>query len=109
MSRSSNGIWTAAKWADLKDAPRVGLVEPDGSILIATIKRLIRVHPDKSEEVLVSDAFWWALYPNSIVRTSAGDIYLGMRHGIVRLKAGVAGKTEWLLPNKQFIDAKPRF
>lgn len=60
-------------------------------------------------EVLHDDAFWGGLYPNSLVFTPDGTIYLGMRHGVARLeKKGAEHKVVWLLPRKKFLATEPQ-
>ena len=81
---------------------------PDGSLLVATTDRFLKVSPaDKKVEVLISDVFWGGLYPNSVIATTDGIAYLGMRHGVAKIeeKDGVY-KAVWLLPSKEFVDMK---
>ena len=74
-------------------------------MLIATTDRLLKVVPsDKTVEVLHKDAFWGGLYPNSLIVTPGGSIYLGMRHGVARFeKKKGEYQVVWLLPNKDFV------
>jgi hypothetical protein len=110
LRTNSTGHWIAETFADLHGAPRVAMADADGSLLIVTTRRLLRVHPDKRVEELLADAFWWGMYPISIVKTGSGNIYIGMRHGIVRIRRDDAKNTlAWLLPNEAFVKAKPEF
>jgi hypothetical protein len=101
--------WRSEELVDLKHAPEAAVKTVDGSLLVATTDRLLRVFPtDKKVEVLLKDAFWRGLYPNSIVVTPDGTTYLGMRHGVSKIeKKGEAYKSIWLLPNPEFVDMKP--
>jgi hypothetical protein len=83
-------------------------MKDDGSLLIATTRRLLRVLPsDKTVEVLHKDAFWGWLYPDSLVVTPGGVIYLGMRHGVARIeKKGRQYQVVWLLPKKEFVESE---
>jgi hypothetical protein len=109
LVRDREGRWRSEDLIDLRHAPEVGETKADGSLLIATTRRLLRVVPsDKTVEVLHDDAFWGGLYPNSLVVTPGGAIYLGMRHGVAKLeKKGGQYRVAWLLPNKQFAATEP--
>jgi hypothetical protein len=88
----------------------VAVKRTDGSLLIVTTDRLLKVVPsDKTVEVLHKAAFWGGLYPNSLAVTSGGTIYLGMRHGVAKLeKKGGEYKVVWLLPNMEFVVTEAR-
>jgi hypothetical protein len=106
LARDRGGRWRSEDLIDLKHAPQVGVMRDDGSLLIATTDRLLRVVPsDKTVEVLHNDAFWGGLYPDSLVVTPGGVIYLGMRHGVARIeKKGKEYQVAWLLPKKDFVE-----
>lgn len=110
LARDQGGRWRAEDLIDLKHAPEAAVKRPDGSLLIATTDRLLRVVPSsKAVEVLHKDAFWRALYPNSLIVTPNGTIYVGMRHGVARLeKQGGEYKVAWLLPNRAFVPPPPQ-
>lgn len=110
LNRDPAGRWRTEVLVNLKHAPEVALKQADDSLIVATTDRLLRVVPaDKKVEVLLDDAFWGGLYANSIVATQDGTIYLGMRHGIAKLKQ-TSGKSKltWLLPNQEFANMKPQ-
>jgi hypothetical protein len=53
--------------------------------------------------VLLKDAFWGGLYPESMIVSPEGSVYLGMRHGVVEVeKVGATYKANWLIPNPEF-------
>jgi hypothetical protein len=96
------GRWVSQPVVDLRDAPYAVLEEADGSLLVVTSDQLLRVHPDKTVQKLLTKMFWRGLYPNSLQSTSTGDLYVGMRQGVARLvpKDGDRDKykMEWLTP-----------
>lgn len=68
---------------------------------MATTDRLLRIDPEtRTIEILVDNAFWVDFYPNSMVVSRSGTIYLGMRYGVAEIKkSGQTYTTRWLLPN----------
>ena len=100
LSRKKDGGWVTDPFLDLGHGPQVATTDADGSLVIATTNRLLRVAPaSKKLDVLLDKVFWGGLYPNSIVIVPSGTIYLGMRHGIAKVeKAGANYKVHWLLP-----------
>ena len=94
--------WKVDKFLALSGQPEVFLEERNGDFLIATDTQVMRVGQDKKMEVLVKDLAWSSLYPISIVEAEKGDIYIGMRGGVARVRKqehqGYA--VEWLLPNE---------
>lgn len=107
LKRNAEGRWTSEPFLRLPGAPDAGTLQSDGSLLVVTTRELLRIHLDKRVDVLLQDQFWWCLYPNSVVVTSSGIVYIGMRHGVVRARPGEgAYVVEWLLPNQEFANAK---
>ena len=108
LTQAPEGRWQSEDFIDLKHAPKVYAKAADGSLTIATTDRLLRVVPATKEvEVLLNEAFWGGLYPNSMVITPDGETYLGMRHGVAKVeKKGAARRVRWLLPNKKFDEGK---
>jgi hypothetical protein len=108
LVRTPEGRWRSEDLVDLKHAPEVALKRADGSLVVATTDRLLRVIPaEKKVEVLLENAFWRGLYPNSIATTADGTVYLGMRHGVARIeRTDGSYKVAWLLPNQEFVDMK---
>lgn len=108
LARGSRGRWQSEEFVDLKHAPEVALKDTDGSLIVATTDRLLRVIPAKRKvERLVDKAFWGGLYPSSMVITPAGRIYLGMRFGVAEAeKKDRPYRLRWLLPNKEFVEMK---
>lgn len=105
-----NDHWKSKLFVDIKHAPRAFLVEKDGSLLVVTNKTLMRIKKNKQVETLIAKAFWWSLYPISVLETSSGETYVGMRHGVARVHKDQSKYiVEWLLPNKDFVNAKSPF
>ena len=102
LSRNSNGPWVTEELVDLGGAPEVASKNVDGSLVVATFNRLLRIFPaSKKTEVIVDNAFWGGLYPNSLVIAPSGIIFVGMRHGIAKVeKKGKSYKVFWLIPKK---------
>jgi hypothetical protein len=110
LVQDPKGRWRSEDLVDLQHAPIVAAKRPDGSLLVATTDRLLRVVPsEKKIEILLKDAFWGALYPNSMVVSLNDTVYLGMRHGVAKIEK-VEGqyKVSWLVPNKALADMRPR-
>jgi hypothetical protein len=110
LFRDRGSRWRTEDLIDLKHAPEAAVKRTDGSLLIATTDRLLKVVPsDKTVVVLHKDAFWSGLYPNSLVVTPGGTIYLGMRHGVAKVEnRGGEYKVVWLLPNKELVATEAR-
>ena len=107
LSRKGDGDWSTEPLIDFGEAPQVAIKESDGLILVATSKRLLRFSPAyKKPDILLDKAFWDGLYPNSMVITPLGTIFMGMRHGVAKIeKEGDRYKISWMLPTKDFADA----
>lgn len=108
LSRDREGRWQSADFVDLGHAPEAAAKRADGSLLVATTDRLLKVVPsEKKVEVLCNDVFWGGLYPNSLVIAADGTAYLGMRHGVAKIQAkGGKWQVTWLLPNQDFVNMK---
>lgn len=105
----TSGRWRVARRIDLHDAPQVGLVDADGSLLLVTYGQLLRVHRDGVVEPLIKDAFWAGLYPHAITRDTNGDLYVGMRHGFALLHpSGTTYQVQWLVPDRSFLTENTR-
>ena len=99
----------SSRFADLGHAPYVGMAVTGGDFLVCTTDNLVMVHPDQTQTELVSKAFWNGLYPRSIALSPTGDIYLGMRHGVALVyQRDHTYVADWLLPNRDFVRAKPK-
>ncbi len=101
LTRTAQGRWQSADFAALGDAPSAAALDADGSLVVITTRKLVRVLPT-GEVILLQNGVWWGLYPNSMVRNGAGDFYVGMRCYVVRVSTSPAGtRLDWLLPPKR--------
>ncbi len=100
--------WVSQTFVALNEDPYLCQEDKDGSLLVLTDTQLLRIHPDKSVQPLLTDVFWNGLSPNSLLPLANGDIYVGMRHGVARLHhmSKDKYKVQWLLPNKAFVNMK---
>ncbi len=113
LVRGEDGRWSSERFVDLGRAPSVAVKDTDESLIVATNQSLLKVDlATKKVDVLLDHAFWYGLYPNSIVITPKGTIWLGMRHGVAKVeKVGPSYRMKWLVPSKAVADQKfdPRF
>lgn len=108
LAQDAQGHWTSARFVELGYAPETGLVDEEGSLIVATTNSLVQVHADRTQTVLLPKVFWGGLYPRSMILSPAGDIYLGMRHEVCKVHQTNHGYVaDWLLPNRDFVNAKP--
>ena len=85
--------------ADLGSAPQAFVVESSDSLLILTIRGLVRVKTSGITEQLLATKYQ-QLYPNSMILLSSGVIYVGMRHFVTRLTPTENRyKEEWFVPD----------
>jgi hypothetical protein len=94
--------WSGRRWlfqkTKLRDEPRGVWLDSDGTLLVVTNDRLLRVGPRAPLTVLHRGA-WSDIGPTSVVKDNDGAIYLGARHAVIRLRPGPLGYTEeWLAP-----------
>lgn len=109
LTRTAQGRWKSTLLTPLGDAPEAAALDADGWIVVAGASKLMRVSPLGQVQVLVHNAVWGMLYPDSMVRVGKGEFYVGMRAYLVHVTMTPAGaKTEWLLPNRTFLKTGPR-
>jgi hypothetical protein len=96
--RGSNGKWRSERVVDLGIAPGAGTRDKDGSLIIVTNQRLVRVRVGQPVEALLDNVFWEALYPNSIVIDGSGTVYIGMRKGVAKATLKGTKTLTWLVP-----------
>lgn len=109
LARGKGGRWSSRPTYILGSAPGAAIVEPAGTILVATNEQVVRLDTTSLRPtVLLDDAPWGGLYPNSVVATPGGRVFVGMRHGVARVEPpGRSPRVTWLLPNRNF-DAQMR-
>lgn len=108
LVRGVDGRWRAEPFVELGHTIEVATTNRDGSLLVATSERLLRVIPaSKKVEVLLDDTGWGLAYPNSIVVDNSGAIYLGMRHLVAKVeRRGETWSAAWLMPSKAYSERK---
>jgi hypothetical protein len=104
LAKGKDNLWHSERFVDLEGAPEAAVKGPDGTLLVATYDRLLRVDlGSKKREVLAEDACWQDLYPKSMILTPSGTVYLGMRHGVAEIaKEGTVYKVTWLIPDAEY-------
>jgi hypothetical protein len=110
LKQNSSGKWVSEKFASLDAAPAVSLLERDGCLLVATFKDLVRIHMNGQVETLLPESrvCWTYLYPGSMIALPSGDIYLGMRFAVTRLRKTITGyEPSWLIPDKTYWKTLP--
>lgn len=100
LSKDSSNKWVSTRLVDFRDAPYAATVSADGDIFVVTSNMLTRVSPVGDMAVLIDDAFWWCLYPTSVVVTADTTVYIGMRGGVAKIEnRRESWETTWLLPS----------
>ena len=96
---STTGLPRLRLVSDLQASPRAAIAESESSALVLTTQRLWRVHPQGASEGLCAlDSLY--LYPRSIAVLPSGDVWVGMRHFVARLRPidGRACEVQWFAP-----------
>jgi hypothetical protein len=107
VSRGAGGEWTSEPFVDLGQASRAGTRVNDGSLIVVTTDRLLRVRPNTQVDILLERAIWNGLYPNSVIIDGSGAIYIGMRGGVAKITQVTGKRTvTWLRPNQKAMGAK---
>ena len=102
ITRGGNGRWGSEQLVDLGQAPSAATRVDDGSLIVVTTDRLLRVRPDMHVDTLLEKAFWSGLYPNSVIVDRSGAIYIGMRQGVTKIAATDGRRTvTWLRPSNR--------
>jgi len=96
--RYEQGVPSLELVVDLGVFPGPHVVEPDGSVLVVTTEGLFRIRPGPAVEWVVRSPAH-GLYPNSMVRTDQGVVYVGMRRAVQRHVPYEDGYvSDWLVP-----------
>jgi len=75
-----NGKWNSYEVLDLKDKPYAYVIN-NYELYIVTYSKLMRIVNERIKDIIVENAFWQSLYPNSIV-VFKNNAIIGMRGGI---------------------------
>ena len=85
--------------SDLAASPQVAVAESEASALVLTTRKLWRVPAERAAESLCALESLY-LYPRSMAVLSSGEVWVGMRHFVVRLKpnGGERCDVQWFAP-----------
>lgn len=108
FQQNTKGQWQTELVCKLGDQSYAAAQDTEGSLIVVTSQRLVKVILDSKKTLTLLDKmFWEELYPNSMVITPSGDIFIGMRQGVAKIeKKGQSRQISWLVPNKKVLDEK---
>jgi hypothetical protein len=72
--------------SDLGSAPGAAVLQEDGTLLIATERRILKLSPDNRLQELYRNEDMAFYYPGSIAVDQDGVVFVGMRFYVVRLR-----------------------
>jgi len=105
----TNDQWTSKEMVDLRAAPEAACLGKDNTLIVATTENLVRVNSSGELSVMLPKVSWGHLYPNSMAIDTRGEVWIGMRQGVVKVeKAGKTYRTWWFVPDKSYLEVKPR-
>lgn len=82
--RKTGKQWYSKEVASINDIPCSFTIVNDNTMYVATHSKLIKLVNNKIEEIIIDNAFWKGLYPNSILYED-GTIYVGMQGGVSKI------------------------
>lgn len=101
-----NGIWMVKEFLPLPSSAEAIARIATGDYAIVTSDSLLRVNLKREILILIPNANWGCLYPNSI-EVDDGYIYIGMRQFVARCRITKSVETyEFLLPDKSWLSTK---
>jgi hypothetical protein len=85
--------------SDLAASPEAAVAESEESALVLTTRKLWRVPAERVAESLCALESLY-LYPRSMAVLPSGEVWVGMRHFVVRLKPNGGGPcdVQWFAP-----------
>jgi ligand-binding sensor domain-containing protein len=88
--------------ADLGSAPNAALIDKNGNVLIAAQTRVIAIDRSNHVRLLYQDSEMGALYTNTIAEDPAGNVFVGMRFFVLRLRRSQNDvyTPEWYVPDR---------
>ncbi|QIF05701.1 hypothetical protein [Roseimicrobium sp. ORNL1] len=103
-----SGKWTVTQFVELPNSGEAISVLPDDRFCVVTSDMLLAVSLEKHMEILLPNARWGGLYPNSVTTDGEGrNIYIGMRQFVVRYElADKEHRTHLLVPAHSFLNKK---
>lgn len=101
-----NGIWMVKEFLPLPSSAQAIAPIASGEYVIVTSDSLLRVNLKKEILMLIPNANWGDLYPNSI-EVDDGYIYIGMRQFVARCRITKSVETyEFLLPDTSWLSTR---
>ena len=88
-----NGRWAAKEILDLQSCPLAYYLDNNNVIYMVTYDSLLHIRDEKISKVLVKDAFWRGLYPNSVLYLD-GRLVIGMWGGVYTYQLST-GQQRW--------------
>jgi hypothetical protein len=99
--------WTVATVLKLPAAPYAISVDQHGKQFVTLSNSLVSIGASRKIQVLLSDAFWWQLYPNSsALSPDEKKLYIGMRQFVGEFDLQTK-KLRLLIPDKVFLHKLP--
>jgi hypothetical protein len=88
--------------ANLGSAPNAALIQSDETVLIAAQTRIITLDLSNHVRVLYQNSEMGLLYTNSIAADPTGNVLVGMRFFVLRLRPRQRGEftPEWYIPDR---------
>jgi hypothetical protein len=102
--RAPNAQWEAHKVVPLPAAPQTAAITGDGSLILTLFDALVRADPNHKVHILLADAPWWGLYPNSsILADHEHKLFIGMRQYVGEFDLRTR-KLRFLVPSAKFLN-----
>lgn len=102
--------WTVSTLIELPQSGEAVIALPDERLGIVASDMLLALSMDGHLEILIPNARWGSLYPNSIVCDQASQtLYIGMRQFVARYKLTPANhRFDFMVPSKAFLSPYDR-
>jgi hypothetical protein len=84
FTRGEDGKWKSKPLTDLKSAPKAAALDKDGTLIVLTTRRLLRVKLGSPPRELLN-AFWTTYSPNSVVIDRSGAIFIGLEGFVAKI------------------------
>jgi hypothetical protein len=93
---------TLLQIADLGSAPVANLVQDNKTVVIVAQTRVVAIDPSNQMHILLLNNDMNLLYPNSVVADPSGNLFVGMRFYVLRLKhdSGDQYQAQWYVPDR---------
>lgn len=105
LSRNAEGVWIAKELAAFAEVPLLVTPVDDGSVIVATDKRLLRIEAQGVLTTLVDQPQWPSTYLHtlcSMVVDRRGRIYIGMASAVMKVAPGDSKSAMyWLYPRPE--------